>query len=71
MSINIDNVRDVPGATGVIDIKGFLKALDSIGYDGPVVPEPFKKDLTELKNDDERLKVVSDSMNKIFTDAGL
>jgi sugar phosphate isomerase/epimerase len=67
----IDNTRDLPGATGVIDIKGFLKALDSIGYDGPVVPEPFKKDLADLKSDDERLKVVSESMNKIFTEAGL
>lgn len=37
----VDNQRALPGATGVIDIAGFLSALDEIGYDGPVVPEPF------------------------------
>jgi len=37
----IDNKRCLPGATGVIDIRGFLTALTHIGYDGPVVPEPF------------------------------
>lgn len=38
---HIDNKRSLPGATGVIDLVGFLKALQAIGYDGPVVPEPF------------------------------
>lgn len=38
---HVDNRRSLPGATGVIDLVGFLKALDAIGYDGPVVPEPF------------------------------
>lgn len=37
----IDSKRCLPGATGVIDLKGFLKALHEIGYDGPVTPEPF------------------------------
>lgn len=37
----IDSNRALPGATGVIDIKGFLMTLDQIGYDGPVTPEPF------------------------------
>jgi hypothetical protein len=32
----LDNVRDLPGATGVIDIAGFLRTLKEIGYDGPV-----------------------------------
>ncbi len=38
---HVDNKRSLPGATGVIDLVGFLKALQAIGYDGPVVPEPF------------------------------
>jgi len=38
---HIDNKRCLPGATGVIDIAGFLQALEKIGYDGPVTPEPF------------------------------
>lgn len=37
----VDNVRALPGATGVIDIAGFLGALAQIGYDGPLTPEPF------------------------------
>ena len=32
----IDSVRRVPGATGIIDIAGFLRALRTIGYDGPL-----------------------------------
>ena len=38
---HVDNKRSLPGATGVIDLVGFLRALKDIGYDGPVVPEPF------------------------------
>jgi len=67
----IDSVRDLPGATGVIDIVGFLRALKEIGYDGPVTPEPFKKDLANLPNDEARLKLVGAAMDKIFTQAGL
>lgn len=37
----VDNRRGLPGATGVIDIGGFLNALQTIGYDGPITPEPF------------------------------
>ena len=33
----VDNVRCLPGETGVIDIVGFLQALQTIGYDGPVL----------------------------------
>lgn len=42
-----DNVRDLPGATGVIDLAGFLTALEGMGYDGPVTPEPFRADLRQ------------------------
>jgi sugar phosphate isomerase/epimerase len=44
----IDNVRDLPAATGVIDIAGFLGALRGLGYDGPVTPEPFLPRLASL-----------------------
>lgn len=37
----IDNVRCLPGETGVIDLTGFLRALRTIHYTGPVTPEPF------------------------------
>ena len=47
-----DLVRDLPGATGVIDLKGFLGALVAIGYDGPVRAEPFKAELRKLPPDE-------------------
>ena len=47
----IDNQRELPSATGVIDLKAFLGALVEIGYDGPVRSEPFNKPLNSLDND--------------------
>lgn len=43
-----DYVRAVPGETGIVDLPGFLDALRAIGYDGPVVPEPFVSALSAL-----------------------
>jgi sugar phosphate isomerase/epimerase len=43
-----DQIRDLPCATGVIDLKSFLGALVKIGYDGPVRAEPFKAELRRL-----------------------
>ena len=67
----IDNRRALPGETGVIDIAGFLRALDAIGYDGPITAEPFKAELKELPSDDARLEVISGSLDTIFQRAGL
>lgn len=67
----IDNTRALPAETGVIDIAAFLRALRGIGYDGPVTPEPFKKELGDLPNDDTRLKLVGEAMDKIFQQAGI
>jgi sugar phosphate isomerase/epimerase len=46
-----DNERELPVATGVIDIAKFVRALARIGYDGPCRPEPFNKTLNALDND--------------------
>ena len=46
-----DNERELPAATGVIDVAPFLNALTKIGYDGPARPEPFNKTLNALEND--------------------
>jgi sugar phosphate isomerase/epimerase len=43
-----DNMRDLPCATGVIDLKAFLGALVKIGFDGPARAEPFKAELRRL-----------------------
>ena len=47
----IDNQRELPMATGVIDTKAFLEALISINYDGPVRAEPFNAPLNAMDND--------------------
>lgn len=67
----VDNVRGLPGETGVIDITGFLKSLQSIGYTGPVTPEPFQKTLSALPDDNARLAAVGNSMRTIFARAGI
>jgi sugar phosphate isomerase/epimerase len=44
----VDTVRTLPMETGVIDLVGFMRALRKIGYDGPVMPEPFSQRLNDL-----------------------
>ena len=44
----VDNRRGLPCATGVIDVKTFLGAMIRIGYDGPVVCEPFSQELRQM-----------------------
>jgi sugar phosphate isomerase/epimerase len=46
-----DGVRELPCATGVIDVRGFLKALAATGYDGPVRAEPFNATVRSLPAD--------------------
>ncbi len=45
---HLDNRRELPAATGVIDVKTFLNALRNIGYDGPVRAEPFNQTLRDM-----------------------
>ena len=44
----IDNEREMVGATGVIDIRGFFGALRKIGYTGPVTVEPFSEAVRKM-----------------------
>ncbi len=60
----LDNVRALPGETGVIDIQGFLQALRTIGYDGPITAEPFSQRLRALQPD-EAVQETAAAMNKI------
>jgi sugar phosphate isomerase/epimerase len=46
-----DGSRELPAATGVIDLGSFLRALVTIGYDGPVRAEPFNRELNALDNE--------------------
>lgn len=47
----MDLRRELPTATGVIDLKTFLGCLVEIGYDGPVRAEPFNQALNALDNE--------------------
>lgn len=43
-----DSPRELPCATGVIDLRAFLAALKKTGYDGPVRAEPFLPALSQM-----------------------
>jgi sugar phosphate isomerase/epimerase len=60
-----DGVRELPAATGVIDLKGFLSALVAIGYDGPVRAEPFNATLRALPPE-EAVAATARSMKRAF-----
>lgn len=62
----VDSVRDLPCATGVIDLKGFLGALVEIGFDGPAYIEPFKKELRQLPPE-EALRLTAEAMQKALS----
>ena len=62
----IDSQRELPSATGVIDLKTFLGVLAEIGYDGPVRAEPFNAKLKAMEND-EACRVTSEAMKTAFS----
>ncbi len=61
----IDNQRELPMATGVIDLQGFLDALVAIGYDGPVRAEPFNQPLNQMDNE-QAVAETAKAMKKAF-----
>jgi sugar phosphate isomerase/epimerase len=66
----LDQVRLLPGASGVIDLVGFLKVLDEIGYGGPVAVEPFSADLATIPPA-ERVRLAGESLHAAFAAADL
>lgn len=62
----IDNRRELPCATGVIDVRSFLGALTAIGYDGPICAEPFYQPLREMPAE-EALETVATAMRKAIS----
>lgn len=66
----LDNVRCLPGETGVIDLIGFLSTLKSIGYNGPVTPEPFSDKVNRMPPRDA-VKLTGDYLMKVWRKAGL
>jgi sugar phosphate isomerase/epimerase len=68
-----DTNRCLPLETGVIDLAGFIKALSALGYDGPVVTEPFSASLNALaaQNAEAAARQVSEAMDKLWKLSGL
>jgi sugar phosphate isomerase/epimerase len=48
----VDNHRELPCASGVIDVAAFLISLNQIGYDGPIRAEPFNEAVNKMSKDD-------------------
>jgi len=61
----VDNRRQLPVTSDVIDMKGFINALATIGYDGPVECEPFDQELRRL-DADAALKKTADALNRVW-----
>lgn len=62
---SLDSRRELPAATGVIDLKAFLGSLLKIGYDGPISAEPFSRELREMSTEDA-LAATAAAMKKAF-----
>ena len=69
----VDNVRALPMETGVIDLAGFMDQLKRIGFDGPVMPEPFSQRVEELAARDPVAAAgeTARSMDALWKAAGL
>ena len=66
----IDNVRELPGETGVIDIAGFLRALKEIGYADGVSPEVFGRGLKNIPPE-EGARLGLDTARAVMRKAGV
>ena len=61
----LDNRRELPMATGVIDAESFLQTLHNIGYDGPVRAEPFNQALRDM-DDQTACQATVKALQKAF-----
>jgi len=69
----IDTARHLPLETGVLDLPGFMRTLAAMGYDGPVVTEPFSARLNALAATDPTAAAtqVSAAMDRLWHLSGL
>ena len=69
----MDTIRRLPMETGVIDLPGFMRKLDGMGYDGPVMAEPFSQSLNEIASQDpvKAARLTAEAMDKLWQAGGL
>ena len=60
-----DIVRRLPGTTGIINIEAFFAGLKKVGYEGPVLVEPFEAFLSMIPLE-ESLKIVAQSFDRVW-----
>ena len=61
----VDSRRELPGATGVIDIAAFLGALKEIGFTGPVRVEPFNEAVRRMPPE-QAIAAAKAALDKVF-----
>ena len=57
--------RELPGATGVLKVDDFMKGLQNLNYDGPMLVEPFNTSLKALTFE-EAVKAAKAAMDKVW-----
>jgi len=60
-----DGSRELPTATGVIDVASFLNTLNELGCDAPVRCEPFNQPLRNMPAD-QALETTASALKKAF-----
>ncbi|MFC2055325.1 sugar phosphate isomerase/epimerase family protein [Chloroflexota bacterium] len=66
----VDNLRRLPGSTGVVDNVSFLMALNNISYDGPITAEPFSQEVNALPPEDAA-RMTAEALSKLLDKAGV
>lgn len=69
----LDQVRRLPMETGVIDLPAFMRKLRDLGYDGPVVVEPFSERLNQIaaSNPVEAARLTAQALDCLWRASGL
>jgi len=62
----VDSPRMLPGETGVIDVKGLLRRLFFMGYEGPVLVEPFYAPFKTMADADEKAAIAKAAMDSVW-----
>ena len=65
----VDNRRELPAATGVIDVASFLGALKEIGFTGPVRVEPFNEPVRRMPPE-QAITAAKAALDKAFALVG-
>jgi sugar phosphate isomerase/epimerase len=65
-----DLERTLPDETKTINLTAYLQTLQAIGYDGPMMVEPFSKKLSQMSASDA-CATTAKSLKKVWRQAGL